>query len=93
MEQRWIKIVPHINDTLLLASAIYLAVAFQWNPLQQPWLAAKIIGLFVYIGLGFVVMRLGKTKQSKAIAWVLALVTFAYMMSVAFSKSPLGFLA
>jgi hypothetical protein len=32
------------------------------NPLDQPWLLAKIIGLLAYIGLGTVALKRGKTK-------------------------------
>ena len=44
LQQRWVRIVPHINDTLLLAAAIGLAVMSGQYPWTVPWLAAKIVG-------------------------------------------------
>ncbi len=91
LHQRWVKIAPHVNDTILLLSAITLAVITHRNPLVETWLAAKIIGLLVYIMLGFIAFRLGKTRRAKIIAWMLAQVVFAYIVSVALTKNPFLF--
>lgn len=93
MQKKWVRIVPHINDTLLLVSAFILAGMMGVYPIQSSWLTAKVVGLLVYIGLGFIVMRFGKTKWVQGSAWVLALITFAYIVSVAITKNPMGFLA
>ena len=44
---RWLRIAPHLNDTLLLAAAITLAVMSGQYPLAQGWLTAKVVALFV----------------------------------------------
>jgi uncharacterized membrane protein SirB2 len=88
MQARWIRIIPHFVDTVLLLSAIWLAVDFGFSPTNSPWLAAKIIALLIYIGLGFVALRLGKTKQIRVTAWFAALVVFGYIVLVAINKSP-----
>ena len=88
MHSRWIRIIPHFVDTALLVSAIWLAVQFFFTPTNSPWLAAKIIALLLYIGLGFVALRLGKTLQLRIMAWLAALLVFAYIVAVALSKSP-----
>jgi uncharacterized membrane protein SirB2 len=54
---------------------------------------AKIIGLLVYIGLGLVALRPGRPTAVRAVAWVAALATFGYIVSVAITKNPLGVLA
>jgi len=87
-----VRVLPHVIDTLLLASAIALLLLWHLDPLANPWLAAKIIALLVYIGLGMVALRFGRTKKARLAAWLLALVTAGYIVSVAYSKSPLGFL-
>lgn len=92
LQQRWVKILPHIIDTLLLASAIILAVQWRLSPLVQPWLMAKIVALLVYIGLGMVALRFGRSKGTRLFAWLLGLLTFVYIVSVALSKSALGWL-
>ena len=93
LQQRWIKITPQIVDTLLLISAIVLAVQMHFSPLEQPWLMAKIIALLVYIGAGLVALRFGRDKRTRLIAWLFALVIFMYIVSTAFSKSVMGFFA
>jgi uncharacterized membrane protein SirB2 len=93
LKLRWVKIIPQIVDTLLLLSAITLAVQLQFSPMQQPWLMAKIIALLVYIGVGLVALRLGPSKRVRLFAWLSGLVIFGYIFSVAMTKSVMGWLA
>ena len=93
LHNRWIKTAPHIIDTLLLVSAIILAVQMQLSPFEQPWLMAKIIALLVYIGVGMVALRFGRTKRTRLIAWLLGVATILYIVSVATSKSVFGWFA
>lgn len=88
LQQRWVRLVPHINDTVLLLSAIALAVMSRQYPFVQSWLTAKVIGLVVYIGLGLVALRLGKSKGVRVTAFFAALVTIAYVYSVARAHNP-----
>jgi uncharacterized membrane protein SirB2 len=89
---RWVRVVPHVVDTMLLGSAIALAVMIGGNPGARGWLSAKVIGLLVYIALGSVALKYGRTRGVRAAAFVGALATFAYVVSVAVTKSPAGFL-
>jgi uncharacterized membrane protein SirB2 len=57
LQRRGVKIVPHVVDTLLLASAIALAIMSRQYPLTDGWLTAKVVGLLIYIGLGMVAAR------------------------------------
>lgn len=86
LQARWLKIVPHINDTLLLTAAIALLLVGSLNPLEQPWIMAKIIGLLAYIGLGTVALKRGKTKTIRVKAMIAALGVFAYIVAVALTK-------
>ena len=92
LQHRVAKVLPHVVDTLLLGSALALLFVLHLSPLTQPWLSAKIIALLLYIGLGMVALRFGQSKKIKVCAYLLALLTAGYMVSVAYSKSPLGFL-
>ena len=93
LQQRWVKIFPHIVDTLLLVSAILLAVQMRLSPLEQHWLMAKIIALLVYIGIGVVALRSGRSKRIRLVAWLLGLATILFIMSVAINKSVMGWFA
>jgi uncharacterized membrane protein SirB2 len=91
LQARVVRTAPHVVDTILLASAVALVWTIGLSPIHRSWLVAKIVGLLVYIGLGFVALRLGRSKTVRAIAWGAAMVVFAYIVSVAVSKDPLGF--
>ena len=93
LTRRWVKISPQVVDTVLLVSAIALAVQMRFSPMAQPWLMAKIIALLVYIGVGLVALRFGGTKQIRLAAWLFGLLIFLYIVSVAMSKSALGWFA
>jgi len=88
LRQRWVKILPHIVDTILLTSAIALAMTIQQNPLDHSWLTAKVAGLLLYIGLGMIAIRFGKTRRTKIMAWIAAQCVFIYIVLVALTKSP-----
>lgn len=87
------KTLPHIVDTVLLVSAVMLAWMLRLTPFDAPWLAAKVGGLIVYIGLGVVALRPNLAWRVRLAAWIAALATAAWIVSVAISKNPLGFLA
>lgn len=82
----WVRTLPHLNDTVLLGSAIAMLVVGGLNPLTQPWLLAKILGLLAYIGLGTLALKRGRTKALRLKALVAALGVFAYIVAVAISK-------
>ena len=89
---RWVRIAPHVVDTLLLASGLWLAWASAQYPFVEPWLTAKVLGLVAYIGLGTVALRRGRTRPIRAAFFVLALATAAYVVSVAITRDPAGLL-
>ena len=91
LQRRWIRIAPHMIDTLLLASAIWLVVLTDLDHGGSLWLMAKIIALLIYIGLGAVALHWGKSKQIRSMAWIAALLVFAYIVAVAVTKLPLVF--
>ncbi len=92
LQARWVRIAPHINDTLLLASGIWLAVLMQQYPLVHGWLTAKLFALIAYIMLGTVALKRGKTRAQRITAWVAALLVFGYMAAVAVAHDPLPFI-
>jgi uncharacterized membrane protein SirB2 len=90
VRSRIAKTLPHLIDTALLLSALLMAWVLRLTPGNAPWLAAKIIGLLVYIALGMVALHPGRPLSVRALAWVGALLTFAWIVSVALTKNPLG---
>lgn len=85
-------IVPHIVNLFLISTGVALAFILQITPAGEPWLMAKLAALVVYIMLGVMTFK-NPNPTLRKIFWLLALVVFAFMASVATSKNPLGFLA
>lgn len=90
LQERWVRVVPHVVDTLLLASAIALAVMIGQYPFVHGWLTAKVLGLVAYIGLGTVALKRGRTRRIRLTAWLAALAVFGYIVSVALTHDPRG---
>ena len=88
LAQRWVRTLPHLVDTVLLASAVALATWSAQYPLAQSWLTAKVCALLLYIVLGSVALKRGRSRGIRAAALLAALATFAYIMAVALSKNP-----
>ena len=89
--RRWVRVVPHMVDTVLLGSAITLAVISHQYPFAQPWLGAKVVALVLYIVLGAIALKRGRTLRIRAIAFAAAIATFAYIVMVAVTRQVLPF--
>ena len=87
------KTLPHAEDTVLLLSALAMAWTLRLTPGNAPWLLAKIVGLVLYVAFGVVALRPGRPLAVRASAWVAALATVAWIVSVAITKNPWGFFA
>ena len=93
MQRRWVRIAPHINDSLLLGCAVILMTISGLYPFQQSWLTAKVLALLAYILLGTMGIKRGKTANQR-LAWsCAAIATFIYMIGVAVTKDPASWLA
>ena len=90
-ELRLTRILPHVVDTFLLLSGATLMVLSQQYPNVSPWLGAKLLGLVAYILLGAAAMKLAPRSLQAVMAFIIAILTFAWMASVAVSKQPAGF--
>ncbi len=89
LRRRWVRIVPHMVDTLLLASAIALALMLRQYPFDTGWLTVKVLALLLYIGLGLVAFRFARTRRMQCTAWLLAQAVFIYIVAVALTRNPL----
>ena len=92
LAHRLTRTLPHVVDTVLLGSAILMLMATHQSPLGNPWLAAKLAGLVVYVVLGSIALRRGSTRRIRARAFAGALVAFAYIAAVAITRNPIPWL-
>ncbi|WP_426417401.1 SirB2 family protein [Aestuariirhabdus sp. LZHN29] len=84
---RWVRIGPHIIDSLLLACAIYLMVSINQYPFTTPWLTAKFLALVLYIGLGTVAIKRGRTATIRFAFALGAIAVFGYIVGAAVNHS------
>jgi len=86
LRRRWVKVAPHAIDTVLLGSAVTLAVWSSQYPFVQGWLTAKVLALAVYIVLGSIALKRGKTKRIRIAAFAAAAAVFLYIVRVALTR-------
>ena len=89
-KQKWIRILPHVIDTLLLLSGIALVFIGSWFSADYGWIIAKFIALLFYIGLGMLAIR--SQGKIRWLAFTGAILCFLYIARVAVSKLPWFFL-
>jgi uncharacterized membrane protein SirB2 len=92
LRHRLTRVLPHLVDTVLLTTAVALSVILHQYPLVHAWLTAKVAALLAYIVLGAIALNYGRTPQVRRAALLGALLTLAYIFSVALSRNPAGFL-
>ena len=90
LQHPFVRVAPHVNDTVLFVSALTLAAMIGEYPFVTGWLTAKVIGLVVYILLGHVALRRGRNRKERSIAFVAALAVLAYIVAVARCRDALA---
>lgn len=83
MQSKFLKVLPHLNDTLLLLTGVVL---IKMNVVEQSWLIAKLIALVVYIGLGVLAIKCQHRGQ-KVLAGIAALLVFGYIVGASMSHA------
>ena len=88
LQLKWVRIAPHVIDSLLLILGVTLAFSLEGGP-WQGWLGAKLVALLAYIGFG--VMTLRGTGMVKHVGVIGALVSVGYIFLVAYSRQVVPF--
>lgn len=88
-----VRVLPHVVDTLFLITGIWLVIFLRLNAIEHGWLLAKLTALVLYIVLGAIALRRGRTFRIRVAAFVAALMTYLYVVGVALQKSAMSWLA
>lgn len=88
-----LRIGPHINDTVLLATAVWLCIASRRYPIADGWLTAKVVALLLYIVAGSVAIRHGRSVPIRAAAFLFSVACISYIVGAALHHSPWSWLA
>lgn len=88
LQAPWTRRLPHVVDTLLLLTGLTMAVGLTISPVAHPWLAAKLIAVVLYVVIGSVALKRGRTLRQRALALVLSLLVLAYIFALALGRDP-----
>jgi uncharacterized membrane protein SirB2 len=88
-----LRYLPHAIDTVLLTTALMLTTVIHQFPFAVDWLTVKVVLLVAYIVLGSIALKRGRTKTIRVAAFVAALATIGYLVTVARTHHPLGIFA
>jgi uncharacterized membrane protein SirB2 len=90
LQKKAIRIAPHVIDTILLACGLAMTYTIGFN---QGWIWAKLVALVLYIVVGTVAIKRGKTPTTRGIAALGAVVIFFYIVGVALTRNAWSWLA
>lgn len=91
VQKPWVRVAPHVVDSLLLGSALLMAWLSAQYPFAQDWLTGKLLGLLAYIGCGTMALKRGRNLQEKRVFFLLALLAYGYVVNTALTRQPLWF--
>jgi uncharacterized membrane protein SirB2 len=86
LRARFVRIAPHVVDTVLLASAVWLAWFLGQVPFVNAWITAKVLALLAYVVLGAIALKRGRTRTIRSAAFAGALAAAAYIVAVALTR-------
>lgn len=87
-----VKWLSYSIDTALLTAALMLLTILPGAMFANGWLTVKVTLIVVYVVLGVLTMRPARTRRTRALCYVLALLTFGAIYSIARAHHPLGIL-
>lgn len=91
LQKKWLKILPHIVDTLLLLSAGTLCVLLKQYPFVDAWVTETLLAFVMYVFMVTLALKLGRTAFLRGIGLLGALSWIAFAGMVAVSKQPILF--
>ena len=92
-QARWVRVLPHIVDSVLLLSGVWLIALTGYLPftVKGAWLTEKLFGVIIYIVLGFIALGRHRPRGQQAgfIAFMLGLVVLYIIIKLAATKVPI----
>ncbi len=89
LRSTWTRRLPHVVDALLLLTGLTMAIGLSISPFANPWFGTKLVAIVVYIVLGTVALKRGRTRRRRVAAFVLSLLVLAYIFADALLHDPL----
>lgn len=91
LSKKWVKITPHVIDTLLLAVGVAMAVKLAINPFEQLWLGEKILAIFAYIFTGLYALKFARNRTMQIFGYLGAMGWVMLVFKIAMTKQTVFF--
>lgn len=91
LDKKWVKISPHVIDTVLLGLGLVLAMQLSLNPMEQLWLAEKLLAVIAYIFTGYYALKLARNKTLQIIGYLGAMGWVMLVIRIAMTKESIFF--
>ncbi|MEW6992431.1 SirB2 family protein [Colwelliaceae bacterium 6441] len=91
LSKKWVKIAPHLIDTLLLLLGVGMMMKLALNPFEQLWLGEKLLAVIAYIFTGYYTLKLARNRTMQIIGYLGAMGWVMLVVRLAMSKESLFF--
>ena len=85
-----VRYLSYTIDTTLLTAALMLLTILPHAMFANGWLTVKLVLVVAYVVLGVYALRRGRTPRARRIAYVAAVLLFAFIITIARAHHPLG---
>lgn len=85
-----VRYLSYAIDTVLLVAASLLLVILPAALYANGWLTMKLVLLVVYIALGSMALKRGRTRTVRLVSFVAAMLVYGGMIVIARLHHPLG---
>lgn len=79
-----LRVIPHVNDTLLLLTGIMMAAIAKWSLMS--WLGVKLLFVIAYIALGIMCLRSLAHSRKSYILYAMCLASIGFIVWIAHCK-------
>ena len=88
-----VRFLSYSIDTVLLTAALMLVTILPGAMFANGWLTVKLVLVVVYVVLGTLALKRGRTPRMRTTCYVLALLVFGFVLSIARAHQPLGLIS
>lgn len=85
-----VRYLSYSIDTVLLTAALMLLTILPGAMFANGWLTVKLVLVVVYVVLGTFALKRARTPRVRTICYVIALLVFGFVLSIARAHQPLG---
>lgn len=88
-----VRFLSYGIDTVLLSAALMLLTILPHAMYANGWLAVKLLLVVVYVGLGTLALKRGRTARVRTFSFIAAAGVYLAIIGIARSHDPMGWLS